>query len=137
MFGSQFSGTSKQAVTYGHVKGKGKSSFFGGLFGTEGFVQAYCTLATENFLRSPLEALRISIHTTHSASEGRNYEIWPAISQFPKRAGLLFMPQSWDMGQITLLSPRRKACCGFFQSEKSDGVGRERTRDLGYQRPAC
>jgi hypothetical protein len=25
----------------------------------------------------------------------------------------------------------------FFQQEKSDGFGRERTRDLGYQRPAC
>jgi hypothetical protein len=30
----------------------------------------------------------------------------------------------------------RKACCGFFQQEKSDGFGRERTRDLEYQRPA-
>jgi hypothetical protein len=25
----------------------------------------------------------------------------------------------------------------FFQYEKSDGFGRERTRDLGYQRPEC
>jgi hypothetical protein len=25
----------------------------------------------------------------------------------------------------------------FFQQKKSDGFGRERTRDLGYQRPAC
>jgi hypothetical protein len=41
------------------------------------------------------------------------------------------------MGQIILLPLRRKACCGFFQSEKSDGFGREQTRDLGYQRPAC
>jgi hypothetical protein len=31
----------------------------------------------------------------------------------------------------------RTACCGYFQQEKSDGFGRERTRDLGYQRPAC
>jgi hypothetical protein len=31
----------------------------------------------------------------------------------------------------------RTACCGFFQQEKSDGFGRERIRDLGYQRPAC
>jgi hypothetical protein len=29
------------------------------------------------------------------------------------------------------------ACCGFFQQEKSDGFGRERTRELGYQRPGC
>jgi hypothetical protein len=36
------------------------------------------------------------------------------------------MPQSWDMGQIILLPLRRKACCGFFQPEKSDGfAGRE------------
>jgi hypothetical protein len=31
----------------------------------------------------------------------------------------------------------RAARCGFFQQENSDGFGRERTRDLGYQRPAC
>jgi hypothetical protein len=30
----------------------------------------------------------------------------------------------------------RTACCGFFHYEKSDGFGRERTRDLGFQRPA-
>jgi hypothetical protein len=30
----------------------------------------------------------------------------------------------------------RTACCGFFHYEKSDGSGRERTRDLGFQRPA-
>jgi hypothetical protein len=42
-----------------------------------------------------------------------------------------------NMGQIILLSFRRKACCEFSQPEKSDGFGREPTRDLGYQRPAC
>jgi hypothetical protein len=31
---------------------------------------------------------------------------------------------------------RKTACCGFFHYEKSDGFGRERTRDLGYRRPA-
>jgi hypothetical protein len=35
------------------------------------------------------------------AKEGTN-GIWPAISQFSKRAGLFYMPQSWDMGQIRL-----------------------------------
>jgi hypothetical protein len=30
----------------------------------------------------------------------------------------------------------RTACCGFFLYEKSDGFGRERTRDLGFQKPA-
>jgi hypothetical protein len=109
---------------------------FRGLSGTEA-MQAYCTLALKNFLPSPLEALCIRRHTTHSSSKGKNYEIWPEFSQFPKRAGFFFMPQSWDMGQIILLPLRRKAFCGFFQSEKSDGFGLERTRDLGYQRPAC
>jgi hypothetical protein len=31
---------------------------------------------------------------------------------------------------------RRTACRGFFRYEKSDGFGRERTRNLGFQRPA-
>jgi hypothetical protein len=44
-----------------------------------------------------------------------------------RRAGFFFMPQSWDMGQIILLPLRRNACCGFFQPEKSDGFGLERT----------
>jgi hypothetical protein len=30
----------------------------------------------------------------------------------------------------------RTACCGFLHYEKSDGFGRDRTRDLGFQRPA-
>jgi hypothetical protein len=50
---------------------------------------------------------------------------------FSKRAGFFYMPQSWDMGQIILLP------VGFFQQEKSDGFGRKRNRDVGYQKPAC
>jgi hypothetical protein len=57
------------------------------------------------------------------AKEGTS-GIWPAISEFTKRVGFCLMPQSWDMGQIILLPLRRKACCGFFQPEKSDGIGR-------------
>jgi hypothetical protein len=45
-------------------KVKVKAAFWG-LFGTEAFEQAYCTLAPRNFLPSPLEALCIS--QTHSA----------------------------------------------------------------------
>jgi hypothetical protein len=52
------------------------------------------------------------------------------------RTSFFYMPQSWDMGQIILLPLRRKACGGFLQPEKSDGFGRARTRDLGYQRAA-
>jgi hypothetical protein len=58
------------------------------------------------------------------AKEGTN-GIWPAISEFSKRAGFFNMPHSWDMGQILLLLLRRKAFCRFFRPEKSDGLGRE------------
>jgi hypothetical protein len=64
-------------------------------------------------------------------------EFGQQFRNFSKRAGFFYMPQSWDMGQIILLPLRTKACCGFFQQEKSDGFDLERTRDLGYQRPAC
>jgi hypothetical protein len=37
--------------------------------------------------------------------------------------------------QLSLLS-YHTAGCGFFHYEKSDGFGRERTRDLGFQRSA-
>jgi hypothetical protein len=70
------------------------------------------------------------------AEEG-TITISSTISEFTKIVEFFYMPQSWDMGQIILLPVRRKACCGFFQPEKSDGFGRARTRDLGYQRPAC
>jgi hypothetical protein len=43
------------------------------------------------------------------------------------------MPQSWDMGQIILLPLRRKI---FSHRKKSNGFGRDRTRELGNQRPA-
>jgi hypothetical protein len=70
------------------------------------------------------------------AKDGTN-GIWPAISQFSKRSWFFYMPRSRDMGQIILLPLRRKACSEFFQPEKSDGFGREGTRDLRLQRPAC
>jgi hypothetical protein len=60
-------------------------------------------------------------------------EFGQQFRNFRRQLGFLYMPQSWDMGQIILLPLRKKACCGFFQLEKSDAFGRERTRDLGYQ----
>jgi hypothetical protein len=49
-----------------------------------------------NFLPSPLETLRTTQRTL-LAKEGTN-GIWPAISEFTKRAGFFYMPQSgtWD-----------------------------------------
>jgi hypothetical protein len=40
----------------------------------------------------------------------------------------------WANGFI---SPPKKGMLRIFSPEKSDGFGREGTRDLGYQRPAC
>jgi hypothetical protein len=73
-----------------------------------------------------------------SASEGRYYVYLNLAIKFVihTRTRFFYMPQSWDMGHV-LLPLRTKACWGFFQPKKSDGFGRERTRDLGYQRPAC
>jgi hypothetical protein len=51
--------------------------------------------------------------------------------------GVFNMSQICDMGPTVFISFRRKACWGFFRPEKSDGFGRVRTRELGYQRPAC
>jgi hypothetical protein len=43
---------------------------------------------------------------------------------------------SCSLCSIVHSRPNRTAYCGFFHYEKSDGFGRERTRDLGFQRPA-
>jgi hypothetical protein len=63
---------------------------------------------------------------TPLAKEGTN-GIWPAISQFYE--------ESW----VLLHAPKLGHGTDYFtfQQEKSDGFGRERTRDLGYQKPAC
>jgi hypothetical protein len=117
-------------------KGKGKGRF-------SGFIR-HCGFV-KHIVPSPLGlpsytargvVYQSDTQRTLLAEEGTNV-IWPAISELTKRAGFFNIPQSWDMGQILLLPLRRKACCGFFQPEKSDGFGRERSRDLEYQRPAC
>jgi hypothetical protein len=52
-------------------------------------------------------------------------------------AEIFYMPQICDAGPKALLPLRRTGCSGFFRPEKSDGFGRVRTRELGYQRPEC
>ena len=77
-----------------------------------------------------------------SISERRNYGREMACQfclwfRLPRKPRVLWhAAQICDMGD-GFTSPPRKACCGFFSPEKSDGFGRDRTRDLGYQRPAC
>ena len=71
-----------------------------------------------------------------SISERRNYRREMACQfclwfRLPRKPRVLWhAAQICDMGD-GFTSPPRKACCGFFR------FGRDRTRDLGYQRPAC
>jgi hypothetical protein len=46
------------------------------------------------------------------------------------------MPKICDMGKW-LYFLLKEAMLRIFSPEKSDGFGRERTRDLRYQRQAC
>jgi hypothetical protein len=117
-------------------KGKGKGRF-SGFIRHCGFVKP----TVPSPLGLPSFTTRGTVYQSDTqrtllAEEGTN-GILPAMSKLTKRAGFFNIPQSWDMGQIILLPLRRKACCGFFLPEKYDGFGWERTRNLGYQRPAC
>ena len=49
-----------------------------------------------------------------------------------RHLGICYMPQIYDMGPTALLPLHRKACWGFFRTQKSDGFGRVWTRELGY-----
>jgi hypothetical protein len=44
-----------------------------------------------------------------------------------------YMPQICD----GFTFPPKEGMLWIFSLEKSDGFGRDRTRDLGYQKPAC
>jgi hypothetical protein len=44
---------------------------------------------------------------------------------------------NWQHGANGFTSLLKEGMLRIFSPEKSDGFGRERTRDLGYQRPAC
>jgi hypothetical protein len=58
---------------------------------------------------------------------------------FFKKLFLIFVPYLFVFVYFVFNCPfasYRTACCGFFHFEKSDGFGRERTRDFGFQGPA-
>ena len=89
--------------------------------------KAYCTIPSlQQFLLAPP-----GFSTRDPSSERRNYlgEKWPVIwiesCYFHAYTfGFFYMPQICDMGQTALVPFRRKAFCGFFRPEKSDGFGR-------------
>jgi hypothetical protein len=47
------------------------------------------------------------------------------------------MPQSWDMGHIFYFPPKEGTLRFFTVPEKSNDLGRDRIRELGFQRPEC
>jgi hypothetical protein len=61
-------------------------------------------------------------------------EKWPVNMARDSDFHVLLHAATWDR-RLYFLSEGRHA--GIFSPEKSDGFGRDRTRDLGYQRPAC
>jgi hypothetical protein len=63
------------------------------------------------------------------------YHSWPFWQFLTFLTFYLYEWLTWD--RLFYFPFRRKACCEYSHLEKSDGFGRERPRDLGYQRPAC
>jgi hypothetical protein len=63
-----------------------------------------------------------------SISEGRNLN---EFSQQPviltAEAGVFYMPQSWDIGQIIWLPLRRKACWGFLHQKNPTASANHQT----------
>ena len=60
-------------------------------------------------------------HDVRDPSGGRwncGRECCPVILpkwRLPRRLGIFYMPQIYDMGPTALIPLRRKACCGFFR----------------------
>jgi hypothetical protein len=91
---------------------------------------------TDGFTSTPNEGmLRIfSLEKSDGFGRVRTHD----LGYYPHFFFALFLLVSCTLLVWNCSGIRRKtACCGFFHYEKSDGFGRERTRDLGYQRPAC
>ena len=120
------------ALRTGHLNPLRKYSWYSFL------LEAESTPGLYSFLLAPPD-----VSTRDPSSERRKYlgEKWPVIltesCDFHAYSfGFFYMPQICDMGQTAVLPFRRKACYCFFRPEKSDGLGRVRTRELGYERPA-
>jgi hypothetical protein len=70
------------------------------------------------------------------AKEGDFNEFYQHLVIHCRCWGLLHAPKLGH-GADYLTSPPKESMLRIFPSEKSNGVGRDRTRELGNQRPAC
>ena len=110
-----------------YSKGKGKCRFLE-LFQHWGHL-TYCILASNTFPHSSPEAPRIIQMLETSTNEGGNYyQILLANSNLRKSARIFTCRKAGDMGQILLLSLRRKAYWGFSGHPKNRPGLNPRTR---------
>jgi hypothetical protein len=85
--------------------------------------------------------LYVPVNASAASSERWNYgREWSGnfaeMAPFLRHLGIFYMPQICDMGNDFTSLPK-EGMLMIFSPEKSDGFGRERTRDVWYQRPAC
>ena len=107
--------------------------------------QGQCAIAFPRLQMFPLSPLGASTCTRHerrlSAKDGITGEKWPVNfacdSDFHVNPGFFDMPRKSATWERALLPPPKEVMLCIFSPEKSDSFGRDRTRDLGYQRPAC
>jgi hypothetical protein len=68
-------------------------------------------------------------------------EKWPVLfsltMRLPRHCRVLLHATNLRHGTDYFTSPPKEGMLRIFAPEKSDGFGRVRTRDLGYQRAAC
>jgi hypothetical protein len=59
-------------------------------------------------------------------------EFGQQFRNFRRELGSFSCPKAGTWERLFYFPSEEKTFCGFFQPEKSDGFGRERTRDLEY-----
>jgi hypothetical protein len=110
-----------------------------GLFDTDAYGHIVSLPLTE-FISSSPEALHTKQTWALSASEGANYILRNLASKSVIFGRTRFLLHASKLGDGTdyFTSPPKEGMLWIFPTgKKSDGFGRERTRDLGYQRPPC
>ena len=105
-------------------------------------VGCHCFPPPLDFRTFASRCLHVQATWETSISERRNYGREMACQfclwfRLPRKPRVLWhAAQICDMGD-GFTSPSKEGMLWIFSPEKSDGFGRDRTRDLGYQRPAC
>ena len=95
-------------------------------------------LPPNEFLHSSPELPRTIQARETSASEGRNYQEFSQQIRNLGKYQVLLHAAKLGHGTDSFTSPPKEGLLRIIRkTEKSNGFGRVRTRELGYQRPAC